>query len=119
MTPDQYWLLVYRPATLVLKTIHLDKAGETSSVRRVLAEIADVDENGLALVVTKDDVPTTIPVGKLFPQRSPSTKPEHQTYLAGHELSRNFHPHGGEPRVTRRWLDRAEIDALLAENRHG
>jgi hypothetical protein len=117
MTPDQYWLLRYRPVTLLIKTIHLDKAGETSSVRRVRAEVADVDEQGVALVITRSGAPIMIPVSRLYPVRPPETRPDKQAYLAGHELFRNFHPHGDEPHVTRRWLDRKEIDEMLAEVR--
>jgi hypothetical protein len=115
MTPDQYWLLRYRPVTLLIKTIHLDKAGETSSVRRVPAEVADVDDQGTVLLVTRTGVPVTLSVSNLYPKRPPETRPDKQSYLAGHELFRNFHPHRHEPYVTRRWLDRDEIDKLLAE----
>jgi len=117
VTPDRYWLLRYRPVTLLLKTIHLDKAGETSSVRRVQAEVADVDARGTVLLVTKADVPVMLPVEKLYLKYAQETRPEKQTYLAGHELFRNFHPSNKEPHTIRRWLDRREIEELLAEQR--
>jgi len=103
--------------TLLLKTIHLDKAGETWSVRKVRAEVADVDDEGTVVLVTKTDVPMTMQVDKLFPKHPPETPPEKQTFLAGHEIFRNFHPRVGEPHTTRRWLDFGEIEELLAERR--
>ena len=79
--------------------------------------VADVDDGGMVLLVTQTDVPVTMPVGMLHPKNPPETRPEMQTYLAGHELFRNFHPSAKEPHTTRRWLDRGEIEELITERR--
>jgi len=111
--PDAYWLLVHRPATLVFRTIHFDKAGETGDDRVVQAEIADVAADGTALLVTRGGIPVRVPVAVLFPVHPAGTPPERQSYVGGHELVRNFHPARDEPRATSRWLSRAEVEEVL------
>jgi hypothetical protein len=54
-----------------------------------------------------------VPVAALFPVRPAGTPPERQSYVGGHELVRDFHPAVGTPRVTSRWLSRAEVEELL------
>ena len=113
MGADAYGLLVYRPATLVFRTVHIDKAGETGDDRVVQAEIADVAADGTALLITRGGVPVRVPVAVLFPVHPAGTPPERQVYVGGHELVRNCHPAGDVPRATSRWLSRAEVDEVL------
>lgn len=107
------WMLIYKPVKLVLKIIHWDKAGKTWSHRVVKAEVADVDADRIALLVTKNGTPVTLPVSKLFAAKPTADPAMAKSYIAGHELLREFHPHDDEPRTVRRWLDRAEIEELL------
>ncbi|HET6422561.1 MAG TPA: hypothetical protein VFG20_02685 [Planctomycetaceae bacterium] len=113
MKPEDDWALIHKPVTLTLKVIHNDKAGETWSVHRVEAEVADVDADRTAWLVTRDGIPIGVPVTQLLPRDPTESMPHAVAYLAGHELYREFHPHAGEARTTRRWLDRAEIEGLL------
>lgn len=117
MVPDTRWLLVYRPVSLVFKTVHFDKAGETSDFRIIEAEVADIDDDASALLVTRDGIPITVPESMLFPVHPLGTPPESQSYIAGHELIRDFHPSAGSPRTSLRWLDRPEVEELISEGR--
>ena len=41
-------------------------------------------------------------------------RPVQTTFIGGQELVRDFHPAAGTARTAIRWLDRAEVDKLLA-----
>lgn len=113
MTDDPDWMMAHRDVVLVLTLIHHDKAGETSSVHRVDAQIADVDSNRRALLVTQDGLPVNVPAEALHPVASPNGGEWSGTYVAGHELTRIFHPTADEPRAVPRWLAREEVETLL------
>jgi len=61
--------LVYRPATLVFRTVHIDRAGETVSQRVVSAAIADVNADGDALLVSDDGAHLWFPVASACDRR--------------------------------------------------
>lgn len=117
MGPEGYDFLLYRPVTLVLRIVHWDKAGETCDARVVQAEVADVTADGSALLVIDGRIPFTIPAVNLYPVGPTDTAIEAQTFIAGHELLRDFHPQVGEPRTVQRWLSRQETEELLAHCR--
>jgi hypothetical protein len=108
------WLFVNRPATLVFRTVHYDKAGETSDYRVVKAEIADVDAAGMAILVTRSGIHVRFPARMLFPVHAADTPPEGQKFIGGQELVRDFHPREGAARTAIRWLNRAEVEPLIA-----
>lgn len=114
---DHAWQFVYRPVTLVFRTVHWDKAGETFNSRVVRAEVADVDAEGTALLVTRQGIPILAPVARLYLTNPDETRIEAQTYFAAHEIVRNFHPHAGEPLTTRHSLDRTAAEELLTQTR--
>lgn len=105
--------LVYQPVTVVFRTVHWDKAGETSELHVVEAEVADATGDGSALLVTLGGIPIHVPVAKLFPFSPAGTTAEVPGYFSAHELIRNFHPEVGSPRIIERWLDQQEADELL------
>src|SRR5262245_4056441 len=114
---DDSWMLVYRQVTLIFRTVHWDKAGETSSCRVVKADVADVTGNGIALLVTRNGIPVHVPVATLFRTRPPDAAVEAQVYIGGHELIRDFHPKVSDLRTVQRWLDREEVEELLEQAR--
>lgn len=116
MDNDPYWQMVHRPVKLVFRTVHFDKAGETSDHCVIEADIADVDSAGTVLLATSAGIPVSLPIDKLYPADADAPSPQWaEAFLAGQELTRDFHPQVGAPRTVLRWLDRAEIERLLAE----
>lgn len=116
MDHERFWRMIYRPASLVFKIVHIDKAGETWDHRVVEAEVADVDESGNVLLVTRDGVIVHFPLDELHVVGDADAVLDlTQSYIGGQELTRNFHPHDDEPRTTLRWLARPEVEELLAD----
>ena len=111
---DTHELLIYRPATLVFRTVHWDKAGESSGQIVVTAQVADVMADGVALAVIDDGIPVHVPVTKLYPIESSSAPANGPAFIGGHELIRDFHPAQGKPNTAIRWLERSEVEELLA-----
>jgi hypothetical protein len=105
--------LVYRPATLVFRTVHIDRAGETVSQRVVSAEIADVNADGDALLVSDDGAHLWFPVASLHAIVDAADSPEAVRLIGGQELVRDFHAASAGSRVSLRWLDRRETKRLL------
>jgi hypothetical protein len=112
LTGDEVY--VNRPATLVFRTVHIDRAGKTSADHVVEAEVADVDAAGTALLVTRDGVHVRLPVRALYPVHPAGAPPGAQAFIGGQELTRDFHPRVGAARTSLRWLDRGEVEQVLA-----
>lgn len=116
MDADPYWQMVHRPVKLVFRTVHFDKAGETSDHRIVDADIADVDPTGHVLLATATGIPVLAPIDKLFPADIAAPDPLWaEAFIGGQELTRDFHPQVGSPRTVLRWLDRPDIERVLAD----
>lgn len=95
---------------MVFRTIHWDKAGETSSDHSAILEIADLTTAETALLVTANGIPVTVPVENLFAIDSAPSDSSRPAWRCGLELLRNFHPAKGEVHVTLRWMSNAETE---------
>ena len=92
---------VGRRVMLAFRTTHIDKAGETSSVLVVKAEIVELDSAGEAILVTEAGLHFRFPAAWLHEGG------KRADFIAGQELIRDFH-NAIEP-VTLRWLDSAAV----------
>ena len=114
---EQLERMINRPATLVFRTIHIDRAGETSNDVVVQAEIADVDDEGLLLLATRRGIFVHFPAHALFPVTSDRRPSDSTKYIGGRELIRDFHPIGDAPLTKLRWLAPDEVEAALRRKR--
>ena len=70
--------------TLVFRTIHLDRAGQSGSTRIIQAEIAGLHTDGTATLVSNDGVHIKFPIEQI-------TNWNDNGYIGGQELIRDFH----------------------------
>ena len=96
-----------RRVRLAFRTTHIDKAGETSSVSFVKAEVVELDASGQAILVTNKGLHLTFPAAKLHPHR--------RELIGGRELTRDFH-NAVEP-VTLRWMDESAVKKEFANQK--
>lgn len=106
---------VGQAVTMAFRTIHRDRAGETSSNYVAQAEIADLRDAESALLITAHGTPMTVPVEKLYAAESAALTAEAAVWQCGHELIRSFHPSGSEARTQVRWLASQEVSDLLQQ----
>jgi len=97
--------MVGRQAIIAYRTTHIDKAGKTSAIRFVKAEIVELDASSAALLVSDDGVHLRFPSAMLYPG---GTRAE---FIGGQEIIRDFH-NAIEP-VSLRWLDERELQNEL------
>lgn len=104
---EEYDSYVDRPATLVFRTTHIDRAGETYSDRIVRGEIIVITPDDFALVLTEagDHV--------LFPVDAMHKVDGGDGFVGGQNLTRDFH-NAVEP-VRLRQFNLAEVQRTLAD----
>lgn len=96
--------LVGRPARLVFRTSHIDKAGETSAARTVEAEVAELDATGTAVLVRTDGLHVVFPAAHLHPDGG--------SLIGGQERIRDIH--SATAPATPRRMDRAVVEREMA-----
>jgi hypothetical protein len=97
---------------------HLAEAGETSSLVEHLAEIVAADSSGTIIAVARNGDHQFVPSGRAFVADSSGymvagrKRPVVPAFIAVHELFRDFHCVTGRT-VRARWLSRKDANRVL------
>ncbi len=95
--------------TLVFRTKHIDRAGQTGSTRIMQAEIAVLHADGTATLVSDDGVYIQFPIDQIAHLNDIG-------YIGGQELIRDFHD--AIAPFSLRWLDAKELKIEMSGARN-
>jgi len=100
--------IIGQPATLVFRTIHIDRAGRTGTTKVVSGEILGLTNSGESLLICSSGIHLQHPQSHLFSLEGRAG------LVGGREIIRDLHD-ATNP-ISSRWLSGQELQTELSQN---